>query len=367
VIHFVTPAAQAFAMREYVSGRGASLATRLRIVDYDQMAEWTRIERGTYVLSALDQLSAGMLRFVEAFVGELEGSDGVRFLNHPSRTMRRFKLLETLAQLGRNGFRAERATRDYSALRYPLFLRSERDHGGPISPLLHSSRDADAAIARAIAQGFRLDDLLLIEFCNTADAGGLVRKYGAFIVGDCVVPKSLSVSRDWMIKRRGTEEAPEFIEEDVTYIVGNPHREALAEIFRLAGVAYGRMDYGVKEGRIQTWEINLAPTIGQGFGKSSTHLPEALQRRRAAGRERFSLAFQEAWERVDSVPEGPSIPITLDDRLRRDALVREERAGLIGRVRAKLGPLDRIVKPVGMHALPLLAWLAKRAAVRRTE
>ena len=367
MIYFVTSAAQAFAMHEYVSGRGASLGTRLRVIEYDRLAESTYVERGTYVLSALDQLSPGMLRLVQALVRQLEGSDGVRFLNHPVRTMRRFELLRTMTALGRNEFRAERVTRDYSALRFPLFLRSERDHGGPVSPLLHSSREADGAIVRALAQGFRLDDLLFIEFCDTADARGLVRKYGAFIVGDCVIPKSLSVSRDWMIKRRGTEEAPEFIEEDVAYIIGNPHRDELAEIFRLAGVGYGRIDYGVKDGSIQTWEINLAPTIGQGFGKSSAHLPEALQRRRAAGREHFSLAFQEAWERVDSIPDGPSIRITLDDRLRRDALAREEHTGLIGRMRQKLGPLDRFVKPLGVRALPLLASLAKRAPRPKAE
>lgn len=367
MIHFVTTAAQAFTVHEYLSGRGASLAARLRVIEYERLAEWTRLERGTYVLAALDQLSAGMLRLVEALVRQVEGSEGVRFLNHPSRTMRRFALLQTLARLGRNEFRAERVTHDYHALRFPVFVRSERDHGGPVSPLLHSSRDVDAAIARALAQGFRLNDLLVIEFCDTADARGLVRKYGAFVVGDRVIPKSLAVSRDWQIKRRGTEETPEFIEEDVAYILENPHQEALADIFRLADVGYGRIDYAVKDGRIQTWEINLAPTIGQGLGKSSMHLPESLQRRRAAGREHFSRAFQEAWERVDTIPAGPSIPVTLDDGLRRDALARGEQGGLIGRVRAKLGPLDRIVKPLGERALPLLGWLATHAPRRRAE
>jgi hypothetical protein len=367
VINFVTTAAQAFTVHDYLSVRGASLATRLRLIEYERMVEWTYVERGTYVLAALDQLSPGMLRFVQALVGQLEGSGGVRFLNHPSRTMQRFALLQTLARLGRNEFRAERVTRDYRALRFPVFLRSERDHGGPVSPLLHSWRDVDAAVARALAQGFRLNDLLVVEFCDTADSRGLVRKYGAFVVGDRVIPKSLAVSREWQIKRRGTEDTPEFIEEDVAYVLENPHREALAEIFRLADVGYGRMDYSVRDGRIQTWEINLAPTIGEGLGKSSRHLPEALQRRRAVGREHFFRAFQEAWECVDSIPAGPSIPITLDDRLRRDALAREEHRGLIERVRANLGPLDRIVKPLGVRALPLLGWLATRAARRRAE
>jgi hypothetical protein len=367
VIHFVTTAAQAFTMHDYVAERGASIAARLRLVEYERLADWTTVERGTYVLTALDQLSSGMLRLVQALVQQLEGSEGVRFLNHPSRTMRRVELLHALASLGRNEFRAERVTHDYRALRFPVFLRSERDHGGAVSPLLHSSRDVDAAVARAAAQGFRLDDLLVIEFCDSADESGLYRKYGAFVVGDRVLARHVAASRMWQVKGRGTEDAPEIVDEDVAYIVENPHREALADIFRLAEVGYGRIDYSLKDGRIQTWEINLAPTIGLGRGKLSWNLPEELRRRRMAGRDHFFGAFQEAWERVDSVPAGPSIPVTLADQLRREALAREDHRGLIGRVRAKLGPLDRIVKPIGVRALPVLAWLATRAARRRAE
>ena len=287
MIHFVTTAASKFTIGDYLSVRGASLDTRLKVVEYERLAEWTRVERGTYVLTALDQLAAGMLGLVQSLVGQLEGSEGVRFLNHPSRTMRRFELLQTLARLGRNDFRAERVTGDHRALRFPVFLRSERDHVGAVSPLLHESRDVDVAIARALARGFRLDDLLLVEFCDSADDRGLVRKYGAFIVGDRVIPKSVAVSRDWMIKRRGTENGPEFIEEDVAYVLANPHREALADIFRLAGVGYGRIDYTVKDDRIQTWEINLAPTIGQGHRQ----VEWASARSVAAPPRRWSGAF----------------------------------------------------------------------------
>jgi hypothetical protein len=367
VIHFVTTPGEVFTMQDYLSVRGAALTARVRIVEYERLAEWTQLERGTYVLSALDQLSPAMLRLVDALVAQLEGSDGARFLNHPSRTLRRFTLLQTFARLGRNDFRAERVTGNHEALRFPVFLRSERDHGGPVSPLLHSSAEVDTAIVRALARGFRLDELLVIEFCDTADQSGLVRKYGAFIVGDRVIPKNLAVSRDWMVKRQGTEDGPEFIEENVAYVVSNPHREALVEIFQLAGIGYGRIDYAVKNDRIQTWEINLTPTIGQGIGRSSGHLPEDLQRRRSVARDHFYGAFQAAWEHVDSIPDGPPIPIALDDQLRRDALARTDQRGLIGRVRATLGPFDRIVKPLGVRAMPLLAALAKRASRRTAE
>jgi hypothetical protein len=39
------------------------------------------------------------------------------------------------------------------------------------------------------------------------------------------------------------------------------HVNELRKVFQLAGVDYGRIDYGVCHGRIQVWEINTNPVI----------------------------------------------------------------------------------------------------------
>jgi hypothetical protein len=39
------------------------------------------------------------------------------------------------------------------------------------------------------------------------------------------------------------------------------HREKIAEVFRIAGIDYRRIDHGVKDGRIQVWEINTNPMV----------------------------------------------------------------------------------------------------------
>ena len=41
----------------------------------------------------------------------------------------------------------------------------------------------------------------------------------------------------------------------------NPHAERIAEIFRVARTDYGRIDYTFVAGRLQTYEINLNPTV----------------------------------------------------------------------------------------------------------
>jgi len=164
-----------------------------------------------------------------------------------------------------------------------------------------------------------------------------------------------------MIKGRGTELPRSVIEEDRAYAFGNPHKAALTEIFAIAGVEYGRIDYAVKDGRIQTWEINLAPTIYASAGRSSRDLPEELRQLRMESRDHFFQGFQAAWEAVDIGADGsPSIAVSLHQATRRNALKRETQESAIGRLRKRLGPLDRLIRPVALRALPVVGWMARR-------
>lgn len=363
MIHYVTTAAQAFTMHDHLEGRGRDLADRLRVVDYDVLSGQSRIDPGTWVLTALDQLSDGMHRFVATLHGQLAGDAGVRFLNDPARTQRRFDLLETRWRLGHNDFRAVRASGNIASLRFPVFLRSEWDHGGNISPLLESPSDVHAAIARAAMQGHRRRDLLVVEFCSTADAEGRYRKYGAYIVGDRIMPRHMSVSRHWMVKHAGSEFTPEIVFEEQAYVRDNPHEAELREIFSLAAVEYGRIDYALKDGRIQVWEINLAPTIGRGDGRSTRDLPEDLRRIRAESRASFFRAFNDAWLATEHKVASPTpIPIRIDAATRRRALVKPRRLSLAARLRRGVQPLDAFLKPVAMRLLPWMARLIRVSA-----
>ena len=89
------------------------------------------------------------------------------------------------------------------------------------------------------------------------------------------------------------------LEEERSYMLANPHREQLAKIFSVAGTAYGRIDYAVKNSRVQTWEINLHPTIGRGHGESKALVPPELLPFREETKAVFYRSFQEAWAAVD--------------------------------------------------------------------
>ena len=159
MIHFVVPAGRENLIHEYLAFWGRNLSERMRILHYETLVRQTRCDRGTYVLSTLDELSPAMERAIEDLHRQLDGLDGVRILNHPIRTLRRYDLLAELRRLDLNEFRAVRASEDFTGLRYPVFIRAERSHDGAISPLLHSATAVEAGIGRALVQGHRLRDL----------------------------------------------------------------------------------------------------------------------------------------------------------------------------------------------------------------
>ena len=98
------------------------------------------------MLSALCMLSPEERTVLANLCERLAAARSFRFLNHPTRSLRRLGLLEELARLGWNDFRAVQATGDFASLRYPVFLRAERTHDGALSPLLRSRREVEAAM-----------------------------------------------------------------------------------------------------------------------------------------------------------------------------------------------------------------------------
>ncbi len=364
MIHYLAPATLDWTIREYLSRWGLAVSDRMRIAHYETLLRQERLERGTYVFSALCSLSAEMRGLLADLRTSLDGEPDFRFLNHPTQTLRRFGLLDELARLGCNDFRAVRATGDLEGLRYPVFLRAESTHEGALSPLLHSRREIEAAIGRAIVRGRRLDNLLVVEFCDTSDARGYYRKFAAYVVGDRILPRSVEVGRAWMLKHSRSDFTREILEEEREYVVANPHREQLARIFSVARAEYGRIDYAVRDGRVQTWEINLHPTIGRGPGESHTLVPPELLPFREETKAIFYRAFQEAWTSVDLPATGrPPAPVVIGHR---GASVRDSRIQSPSQatrlLRRSLGPLLRLGERIAAPILPVVARLAVRRA-----
>ena len=366
MIHFLAPAGQDN-IPEYLGLWGRDLAERCRILDYESLPLQTRFDRGAYVLTSLDRLSPLQERLLGELHRRLSETAGYRILNDPVRTLRRLDLLTELWRLNLNDFRGVRAIADLTHLRYPVFVRSERSHEGALSPLLHSPREVEASIGRALLQGYRLGDLLVVEFCETVDADGLYRRYAAFIVGRRIISRGLERGRNWIAKRYQSEFCRAMVLEERDYVFTNPHEAQLAGIFEIARVDYGRIDYSMKDGRVQTWEINLAPTIGRGLGPTNRQIPDELQPIRMDTKRHFYARFREAWEAVDLAADGqPAVSIVLDP-----GAIRATRPPEPGRKRwlvslAKvLHPARPLLLALARPLFPLLGGLARLAAARQ--
>lgn len=366
MIHFVVPAAQQGGILEYLDYWGRDLQGCMRALPYEELVWSPRFEPGTYVLAALDQLGPAMLRFVTSLHQRLGVEEGFRFLNDPRATLRRLPLLSALHQAGLNRFRAIPAGGDLSTLKYPVFLRVERRHDGPLSPLLDSPRQVEAAIGRAVLRGHRARDLIVVEFCSTAEPDVGYRKMSAYAVGERIVPRSVFRGPDWMLKNDRGLHTAEAVADELEYVRRFPHGAELREIFSLARVAYGRIDYGILDGRIQTWEINLNPIIGRGRRPTNLDIPRNLERIRFRTKAVFYRSFRAAWKSVDTVSPGrPVVPSDLDA-----AIVEGARAERQGRPTPR-GPLARLLEParptlerVGRVAFPFVGRLARRARER---
>lgn len=83
---------------------------------------------------------------------------------------------------------------------FPVFLRGEKDHDASITDLLHTREELARAIAESSYIGYRMRDLIIVEFCDTKDEARIFRKYSSFIVGDRILPHTLMRSKNWISK-----------------------------------------------------------------------------------------------------------------------------------------------------------------------
>lgn len=261
MIYYLVTAAKDHTIQTYLEHWGPELLGRIEIVPYLELFEKNHLPVGTYIFSDLERLTPAEVDLAASVWEQLERTQaGFRLLNHPKRLLRRYDLLSTLHAQDRNAFRVARATDDTADLRYPVFLREENTHRGSLTDKLHNRTQLDQAIVGAVMRGHRMRDLIVVEFCDTADPTGVYDKYSAFIIGDHIVPGHIDSSCDWVVKDTDLI-SPDIVAREQTYLEINPHEAWLRETFALAHVDYGRIDYGILDGRPQVWEINTNPIV----------------------------------------------------------------------------------------------------------
>ncbi|MGQ0698135.1 MAG: hypothetical protein ACT4PZ_07815 [Panacagrimonas sp.] len=252
--------------------------------------QWARLPKALHVFTDIEFLSGNTASQAAALHAFLSERGPV--LNHPSRSLKRLPLHRLLYSRGINRFRSFAVDKfRMEQLKFPVFLRRANDHRGSRSPLLTSADALGKQIDELRRRGRSMNGWIVTEFCETADASGLRHKFAAFCIGEAIVPRHVFFSEQWVIKE-AQRVSPALLEQERTYLKTNPHEEALRQVFELAGIQYGRVDYSLVNGRPQVWEINTNPVIfrpSQWWGPRSDH-------HRLACRQ-----IEQAWRNLDAL------------------------------------------------------------------
>ncbi len=293
--------------KHFLTSWAPELRARLKLVSYDALFRRRRAPRGAYIFSDIDRLTPAERERAGAIRRRLlEADPALKCLNDPLASLNRYALLRRLHSEGLNLFNVYRLDERAEPARYPVFIRSEHEHDGPVTDLLNSRAALDAAIADLRARGASLDDKIITEFIDVADGDGAFHKYGDFYVGGRIIPQHVFFAGDWRVKfNDGLAVRPDHVEFEATALRQQPHAADVEDVFKRANIDYGRIDYAVADGRIQTFEINTNPHI---LPDLKTKL--ALAGPRGPGRARFAAELAAAFAAIDVVSEGA--PIALD-------------------------------------------------------
>ena len=246
----------------------AKLAARLRDtgvaafrVNAERLLRSDALPRASYILTDFDRMSPTEVE-VTGRIHDALRKAGLPVLNDPRRFRPRHALLRSLHRAGLNRFTCHLPALDEVPDRFPVFLRSIAGHRGVISPLLQTAQDCADAVEEAIAAGYALADLVLIEFAAAPLAGTYVyQKHAAFRIGDAILRANTVNDTQWVAKHGTPGSATDaFYAAELAEMSDYPHAEHLMRAFDLAGVGYGRVDFGIVDGAPQIYEINTNPT-----------------------------------------------------------------------------------------------------------
>lgn len=260
MITYLATAAFTDTVSRYLETWGSRISRRLEIVTYEDLFGGAPVNGSAVIFSDLERLSGKRLEHAQTVWTELAVLRPERILlNRPDSVLRREQLLRRLHEIGVNSYDVYPLPDGLRPRRFPVFLRHRDEHWGPLTPLIFDQRTLERELARRALLG-GLQQLLVVEFCDTSDANGLYRKYSAFVVGDEIIPRHVVFDRAWAQKTPQLLDEAKLAEE-LAFLESNPHADALRGLARLAGVDWGRFDYGVLDGRIQVWEINTNPIV----------------------------------------------------------------------------------------------------------
>jgi hypothetical protein len=299
----------------------ADLQERLALQDVDFLAlPWETIAatrelpRGGYVLTDFDRLSPSEQDFA-ACIHERLVAAKQPVLNDPRRFRPRDAMLRHLYRHGINKFSCWRPADGAVPDRYPVFLRTIAAHRGVIGDLLYGPEAAAEGLAAALEAGYALRDLIFVEYAAEAlPDSGTFQKHAAFRIGSAVFRANTVHEAAWVVKTGTLGVArPEDYARERAEMDDWPLEGWARQVFDVAEIDFGRIDFALVGGEPQVYEINTNPDIRSKLEHPSAMRIETLTLMRA--RQDAALAAVAA--------SSSGAPLDVSDLARRGRLYRD--------------------------------------------
>ena len=238
------------------------------VIDYPRFVISSVFRASAVIICDVERMTPDYeARVIKALRGWRSMAQPPVILNAPPKPLRRYELLKRLCKLGVNRKDVHRLDDPYTIekARFPCFIRDETGHHlTPDSPrLLHSRDELADEISKLEQNGVPAYGKIVVEFEDTRDDTGMYCKMAYYRVADALIPAHLFWNPEWFVKypKPGlVAERPDLVERERNFVQSSPHEANIAKLFDIAGIEYGRIDYGVrKDGGIHVFEVNTNP------------------------------------------------------------------------------------------------------------
>jgi hypothetical protein len=255
-------------MRTLAELKNISGAPSMCALLYNKMRRTRRIDAKVIVFCDVERIGPEQEDRAAKLASAWSKLDGAPLLlNSPPRALRRYPLMKALKHAGINQSDVARLDdpEGLGRIRYPCFIRYENGHidKGIKPDLLNNADEMATYLAEMRADGRTTYGKIAIEFEDLRDEHGDYIKYAYFRVGDRLVAGHRFVNSHWFVKSASPEllaRRPEAIEAEREFVETAPYQEQIARVFDIAGIQYGRIDFGVrKDGGLHIFEINTNP------------------------------------------------------------------------------------------------------------
>lgn len=288
MLYFITINGYQFTIELYLEVIRPAINFPAHVISYDEAARIPSFKDAVVIFCDIERFPPDKLSIPRDLYNHVAAQQPRRVLNNPWKVLQRFELLKSLQQAGINSFNIHRAPLNGQELRYPVFIRNELDHCGPVSKLIDNETELQNQLKTAKPIKPAPFKPMIVEYCDARSTHGRYHKYGAFYLWNTVVPRHLFFSNHWMVKGT-TDQLPEDAGKENDYISNNHFAEQLAAAFRIANIEYGRADFVATPRGIEVFEINTNPTVlDRGdLNSNRTHITEA-----------FVVTFTEALQKL---------------------------------------------------------------------